>query len=57
MLLLYINLLFLKYVHTFHHKSKGECKHDDSSSSSQAWSDTSASLFAVIYTSSFIINF
>jgi fatty acid desaturase len=56
MLLLYINLLFLKYVHMFHHKSKGECKQGDSSSSSQAQSATSADLFAVIVLFNFYLH-
>jgi hypothetical protein len=57
-----INLLFFRCVHMFRHKSKRKCRMGDSLSSSQAWSGTSADLFAVMvlhkffYTSSFIIN-
>jgi hypothetical protein len=35
MLLLYINLLFFKYAHMFHHKSKGKRNQSDNPSSSR----------------------
>jgi hypothetical protein len=43
-----INLLFFKCVHMFRYKSKGKGKKDESLSSSQACSGTSADLFAVM---------
>jgi hypothetical protein len=43
-----INLFLFKYVQMFRHKSKGKRRMGDSLSSSQARSDTSADLFAVM---------
>jgi hypothetical protein len=51
-----INLLFFKCVQMFHHKSKGKGRKGDSSSSSQARSDTSTDLFAVIVLLNFYLH-
>jgi hypothetical protein len=51
-----INLLFLKCVQMFHHRSKGKGKKGESSSSSQARSGTSADLFAVIILLNFYLH-
>jgi hypothetical protein len=51
-----INLLFFKCVQMFHHKSKGKGRKGDSSSSSQACSDTSTDLFAVMVLLNFYLH-
>jgi hypothetical protein len=51
-----INLLFFKCVQIFHHKSKGKRRTGDSSSSSQARSDTSTDLFAVMVLLNFYLH-
>jgi hypothetical protein len=51
-----INLLFFKYVQMFRHNSKGKSKKGDSSSSSQARSDTCTDLFAVMVLLNFYLH-
>jgi hypothetical protein len=48
MLLKKLIFYFFKYVQMFLHKSKGKRRAGNSLSSSQAWSGTSANLFAVM---------